>query len=129
MYLPIALATTAAASFINIWLSVRTGMVREARKISIGDGGDEELIRRMRAQANFIENTPIVLVLVALIELSRPGNVYLAAVAAVYMLGRLAHGVGMDGGALAKGRTVGTITTMLTLLGLGIWAGTIALDM
>jgi uncharacterized membrane protein YecN with MAPEG domain len=129
MYLPIALATTAAAAFTNIWLSVRIGMVRQAKKVSIGDGGEEELIRRMRAQANFIENTPIVLVLVALIELSRPGNLYLAGVATLYILGRLAHGVGMDGGAFAKGRTAGTLITMLTLLGLGIWAGTIALDM
>jgi uncharacterized membrane protein YecN with MAPEG domain len=129
MYLPIALATTAAAAFTNLWLSVRIGMVRQAKKVSIGDGGEEDLIRRMRAQANFIENTPIVIVLVALIELSRPGNLYLAGVAALYILGRLAHGVGMDGGAFAKGRTAGTLITMLTLLGLGIWAGTIALDM
>ena len=129
MYLPISLASAAAAAALNVWLSIRIGAVRSAKKISVGDGGDEDLIRRMRAQANFIENTPIVLVLVALIELSRPGNLYLAGVAALYILGRLAHGVGMDGGAFAKGRTAGTLITMLTLLGLGIWAGTIALDM
>jgi len=128
MYLPIALATTAAAAFTNIWLSIRIGMVRTAKKISMGDGGDEELIRRMRAQANFIENTPIVLVLIAVIELSRAGNQWLMGVAALYTLGRIAHGVGMDGGAFGKGRMVGTLITMLTLLGLGIWAGTIAID-
>jgi len=128
MYLPIALATTAAAAFTNIWLSIRIGMVRTAKKISMGDGGDEELIRRMRAQANFIENTPIVLVLIAVIELSRAGNHWLMGVAALYTLGRIAHGVGMDGGAFGKGRMVGTLITMLTLLGLGIWAGTIAID-
>lgn len=128
MYLPIALATTAAAAFTNIWLSIRIGMVRNAKKISMGDGGDEELIRRMRAQANFIENTPIVLVLIAVIELSRAGNHWLMSVAALYTLGRVAHGVGMDGGAVGKGRMVGTLITMLTLLGLGIWAATIAID-
>ena len=129
MYLPIALASAAAAAFTNIWLSVRIGMVRTAKKISVGDGGDEDLIRRMRAQANFIENAPIVLVLIAVIELSRPGNVWLAGVAALFVAGRIAHGVGMDGGVFKTGRMIGTLITMLTLLGLAVWAGTIALDM
>lgn len=129
MYLPISLGAAAAAAGINIWLSMRIGSLRHQKKISVGDGGDEALIRRMRAQANFIENVPITLVLIALIELARPMNVYLAAVAAVFTLGRVAHGLGMDGGVWSQGRTVGTLTTMLSLLGLGVWAVTIALDM
>jgi hypothetical protein len=127
--LPITLCAAAAAAALNIWLSIRIGMVRTARKISIGDGGDMDLIARMRAQANFIENTPIVLVLIAVIELARTGNVWLMGAAAAYMLGRVAHGVGMDGGPLGFLRGVGTMTTMLAQAGLGIWAVSIALDM
>jgi uncharacterized membrane protein YecN with MAPEG domain len=126
MILPISLAAAGAAALINLWLSIRIGAVRSAKKVSIGDGGDESLIRRMRAQANFIENAPIVLILIALIEFARPLNLWLAIVAGVFTLGRVAHGLGMDGGALGKGRMVGTLTTMLTLLGLGVWAVAIA---
>lgn len=104
-------------------------MVRSAKKISIGDGGDMDLIARMRAQANFVENTPIVLVLIAAVELARTGNPYLMGVAAVFMLGRVGHGIGMDGGPLGFLRGVGTLTTMLSQLGLGVWAVSIALDM
>ena len=129
MYLPISLASVAAAAFTNIWLTMRIGMVRSAKKISVGDGGDDELSRRMRAQANVIENTPIMLIMIAVIELSRPGNLWLAGVAALYALGRIAHGVGMDGGVFKAGRSVGTLITMVSLIGLGIWAATIALDM
>ena len=64
-----------------------------------------------------------------MIELSRPGNVWLAGVAALFVAGRIAHGVGMDGGVFKTGRMIGTLITMLTLLGLAVWAGTIALDM
>ncbi len=127
--LPITLCAVAAAAAINIWLSMRIGMIRTARKISIGDGGDADLIRRMRAQANFIENTPIVLVMIAVIELARTGSPYLMGVTALFMLGRVAHGIGMDGGKLGSLRGAGTLITMLTLLGLGIWAVSIALDM
>lgn len=129
MILPITLCAGAAAAAINIWLSIRVGMIRTAKKISIGDGGDMDLIARMRAHANFIENTPLVLVLIAAIELARTGNPYLMGTAALYMLGRVAHGIGMDGGPLGFLRGLGTLTTMLSQLGLGVWAVSIALDM
>ncbi|MCX7282858.1 MAG: MAPEG family protein [Novosphingobium sp.] len=125
--LPVTLCAAAAAAVLNIWLSMRIGKVRMAKKISIGDGGDMALIGRMRAQANFIENTPIVLVLLAVVELARTGNVWLTGVAAIYMLGRVGHGLGMDGGALGRLRMVGTLITMLTQVGLAVWAALIAL--
>jgi len=126
MYLPISLLAAGAAALLNIWLSIRIGAVRSAKKVSVGDGGDESLIRRMRAQANFIENAPIVLILIAVIEAARPMNLWLAIVAGLFILARIAHGLGMDGGALKSGRMVGTLITMLTLLGLGVWAVVIA---
>jgi hypothetical protein len=63
------------------------------------------------------------------IEASRPSNPYLAGIAGLYILARIAHGVGMDGGPFRFGRMIGTMITMITLLGLAVWAGTIALDM
>jgi uncharacterized membrane protein YecN with MAPEG domain len=126
MYLPISLVAAGAAALLNLWLSMRIGAVRSATKVSVGDGGDERLIRRMRAQANFIENAPIVLILIAVIEAARPMNVWLAIVAALFIVSRVAHGLGMDGGALKTGRMIGTLVTMSALLGLGVWAVVIA---
>jgi len=122
MILPITLSAAAAAALINIWLAIRCGQVRTAEKISMGDGGNDKLIARMRAHANFVENTPFVLMLLAALELAIGGGTALAAWAGVYMIGRVAHGLGMDGGSMAKGRMVGTIITLLTQLGLAIWA-------
>ena len=129
MYLPISLSAAAAAAIVNLWLSIRIGQVRNAKKISVGDAGDEGLIRRMRAQANFIENAPLVLILIAVIEAARPGNAWLAGIAGAFTLARVAHGVGMDGGPLRAGRMVGTLVTMLSQLGLAVWAATIAYTM
>jgi len=129
MILPITLTAAAAAAALNMWLSIRIGMLRSSKKIFMGDGGDESLICRMRAQANFVENTPIVLILIGAVELARGQNPWLMGVSAVYMLGRAAHGVGMDGGVFGPGRAVGAMTTMATQLGLAVWAVTIALDM
>ncbi len=119
--LPITLTIAAGAALVNIWLMIRCGQARQKGKISIGDGGDEFLIRRMRAHANFIESAPFVLILIAALELADSGQ-WLWWVGIAYIIGRLAHGLGMDGGALEKGRMVGTLITMLTLAGLAGYA-------
>ena len=79
----------------------------------------------MRAQLNFIEQTPVVLVLVAAIEFAGKGGVWLAPVAGLFMLGRIAHGIGMDG-RFSAGRMAGTLTAMLGNLGLAVVAVLIA---
>jgi uncharacterized protein len=67
---PVTLAATAAAIALNIWLGGRIAQLRKQFKVSVGDGGHEPLLRRMRAQANFIENAPFFLILLAGLELS-----------------------------------------------------------
>ena len=125
--LPVTLTAAAAAAIINIWLSMRIGRIRTREKISVGDGGNELLARRMRAQLNFVENAAFVLILTVAIELSGRSQPWLAYVMAAFMLGRVAHALGMDGGSLAWGRMVGTIITLLTQLGLAIAAVLIVL--
>jgi uncharacterized membrane protein YecN with MAPEG domain len=127
MLLPVTLTSAAAAAILAIWLIIRVGQVRTAEKVSIGDGGNDKLIRRMRAHANYIENTPFVLILIAAIEITGKGEPWLAYVAAVYFLGRIAHAFGMEAGDAPKPRFIGTIITLLTLLGLAVVAALIAM--
>lgn len=125
MILPVTMVFAGVAAILNIWLAIRVGQARQKESISVGDGGNEFVIRRMRAHANYVEFTPFVLILIAVVELAHSGTgtpSWLWIVASVYFLGRIGHGLGMDGGTWAKGRSIGTITTMLTLLGLGLYA-------
>ena len=126
LLLPVTLATAGAAAILNVWLMVRVGRIRTQEKIFVGDEDSEPLVRRMRAHANFVENAPFVLILIAAIELADRGGVWLPYVAGLFIIGRIAHGFGMDGAGLSKGRMVGTIISMLTLVGLGIYAALIA---
>ncbi|HSG35345.1 MAG TPA: MAPEG family protein [Sphingomonadaceae bacterium] len=126
MILPVTLTSCAAAGLINIWLGMRIGRLRGELKVSVGDGGHESLVRRMRAQLNFAEYVPFVLLLVAAVELAGKGGQWLAYVAGVFILGRIAHALGMDGGKLGLGRNIGIMVTMLTLLGLSVFAVLIA---
>ena len=126
MVLPVTLSAAAAAAILAMWLGLRVGRVRSREKIAHGDGGHPLLTRRMRAQLNYVEYTPFVLILVALIELSGRGGGWLALVAGLYLLARIAHAFGMDNDiALNWLRGIGIGVTMLTLLGLGIYAALI----
>jgi uncharacterized membrane protein YecN with MAPEG domain len=124
MILPITLTITGAAALLNIWLARRVGQMRLAHKVSIGDGGNEALIARMRAQANFIEYTPFVLILLGLIELAEGSQLWLWIVGVAYILARIAHGFGMDRPRPdpLRLRTIGILVTALILLGLALYA-------
>jgi uncharacterized membrane protein YecN with MAPEG domain len=124
MILPITLTITGAAALLNIWLARRVGQIRMAHKISIGDGGNEALIARMRAQANFIEYTPFVLILIGLIELADGSRLWLWVVGVAYILARIAHGYGMDRPRPdpLRLRMIGMVTTALILVGLALYA-------
>ncbi len=125
--LPVTLSSAAAAGILAIWLMIRVGQVRTSEKVSVGDGGNERVIRRMRAHANFVESAPFVVLLIAAIELAGGISAWLPYVAGAYFIGRILHGFGMEGGSLGWGRTVGTIVTLVTLLGLAIVATLISM--
>jgi len=118
--LPITLTTAGATALIAFWLAMRTGNVRRAAKVSIGDGGDSALICRMRAQANFTEYAPFILILIALIEFTAGSSIWLWVASVAFLVARIAHPLGMDG--LKGARMFGTALTFLLLVGLGLYA-------
>lgn len=122
MTLPITLTFAGVAALLNLWLGWRVGQVRMSEKVSTGDGGNHRVICRMRAHANYTEYTPFVLILIAALELSGAWPLALWAVGAIYFLGRIAHAFGMDATSPGKARMIGISVTMLTLLGLALWA-------
>jgi uncharacterized membrane protein YecN with MAPEG domain len=122
MSMPVTLLSAAAAALINAWLGYRIGQLRRSFKVSVGHGGNEPLERRMRAQANFIENVPLFLLLLAALEISGGNRALLAIVAAVFVLSRVAHAYGMEGGSLQRWRQIGILTTFLATIVLTVWA-------
>ena len=120
--LPITLTIAGAAALINIWLGARVSQLRLRDKVSIGDSGNQAVACRMRAHANFIEYTPLFLILLALVELSQGSETWLWGVAIVYILARLAHPFGMDRPAPNPLRMGGIIVTWAVLVGLAAYA-------
>lgn len=103
-------------------LMFRVGQKRISQKILLGDGGDALLLARIRAHGNYIETAPLALIgLIGLAILSAPA-LLLHIFGAMFTFGRIAHAHGMaQKGALGKGRTFGTVLTILTYVGMGIY--------
>jgi uncharacterized membrane protein YecN with MAPEG domain len=125
--LPITLLTVAAMVFLNVWLGWRIAEHRVGFKVSVGDGGHEPLLRRMRAQSNFIEQAPFFLILLGSLELGGANRLALAGIALIFTLARIAHGFGMDGGALHRWRAMGISVSVLSSIVLSVWAIVLAI--
>lgn len=122
LIIPVTLTMVAIAALINFWLAYRIGQLRSSEKISVGHGDSDALLRRMRAQLNFAEYTPITLILILALELSGGLTNALWLAGGIYMLGRIAHGLGMDGGKWGQARTIGIGITMIVILSLTAYA-------
>jgi uncharacterized membrane protein YecN with MAPEG domain len=122
MILPITLTIAAAAAILLIWLAARVSRLRRPLKIGLGDGGNEMLLRRIRAHANYAENMPIFLVLLGLLELAGGDRWILWGASIAFILARLAHAFGMDGPSRLRLRVAGMLVSTLVIVGLAGWA-------
>lgn len=93
MPLPI---TAIFAGLLALWLSylqLKVVGFRRSRQVSLGDAGDEMSLRLIRAHANACETVPIFLILLGLAEgLGTPAWVT-AGLGAMFLVGRVMHGV------------------------------------
>ena len=125
MPLPVTLTIAAASAIVNLWLAARVVPGR-FRGVAIGDGGDPRIAATMRAHANFAEYAPIVLILIGAIELSGGSATWLWAAGAVFVVGRLAHALGMTRPSPNALRAVGILSTWAITALLAGWALTLA---
>lgn len=115
------LMTAGLLGLIFLVLSVRVISVRGSTKVMLGDGGDQTLLSRIRAQANFAEYAPILLILLGLIEYINGTNMLVLAAGWVIVLARLSHAIGMARPAPNLFRMLGMIATFIPLLALSLW--------
>ncbi|MBO6504039.1 MAG: MAPEG family protein [Kordiimonadaceae bacterium] len=118
MTLPITAALAAAIlAVLQIILMFPVGNMRRAKNIPFGDGGDAELLRLSRRHGNFIENAPMFLILLTLLELIGGSTMTVTALAGLFVVARLSHAIALssDNGPLVF-RVVGALGTIISLL-------------
>lgn len=113
----ITLLFAALLALLKLVLLARVSLTRRSRRIGIGSGGDPLLQRRVRAHANFIEQVPMALALMALLELCGLAPAWLWAMGAALLLGRILHALGLSRSAgYSFGRFAGSLLSWSVLL-------------
>ena len=126
MPLTTSLCLAGASGLFNLWLAYRCVRIRLDGPGGVGDLENPALRSRMRAHSNFVEYTPFVLILVALIEHSGGRAPLLQELGIAYMTGRVLHALGIERPVFTM-QFIGAMTTWLVLLVLVVWALVIAL--
>jgi uncharacterized protein len=85
---PIFVAVFAVGHLIA---TMRVGLYRNENDIRYGDGGDEGLMRRIRAHGNFAETVPMALIAMAAAEYVGAAPVLIVLGGLALLIGRLLH--------------------------------------
>jgi hypothetical protein len=108
---------------IAIWLSYIVGGWRRKLKVSIGDGGQIDLIRAMRGHANFTENVPLALILMTYMAIAGAPAIAIHILGIALTIGRVAHTLHFSQpGQPAWQRQVGAGLTALVLVAASLGA-------
>ena len=108
---------------VSIGIAVAAGKVRASTGISIGDGGNLEVIVAMRRHANFVEFVPLALILIGLLEMNGVAAGAIHGLGASLVVARLSHAFGYRGDdSMRAFRAIGAIGSTLVLAVASIWA-------
>jgi len=107
----------AISALLLVWLSARVIKGRVVFKVDIGDGGNEEMQRRIRVQANFIEYVPLALILIYFVQQAGYSIWIVHALGITLIVARVLHAMGLGSSSgVSKGRFLGASATFLLLL-------------
>ena len=111
----------ALSTLLVLILAARVIIYRRAHKIGLGDSGDAELCKRIRAHGNAIEYLPFGLLLLLVLELNQTAPLLLHLFGIALLIARLAHawGVSHSSGA-SGGRVAGVVLTFVVLLAMAV---------
>ncbi len=82
-----------AAVLALLFVALAVNVVRTRRRagVSLGDGGDKLLARRIRAHGNFVKYVPMALILMVMIEERGADAAWVHGLNGALVLGRLMH--------------------------------------
>lgn len=95
MTLQVTSILTGIFCLLMVVLSLQVSLRRREKSVSVGDGGDPTLQRRIRAHGNFIENAPLMVLAVAFLEYNAGARWLVAVIALAFFLSRVVHAIGI----------------------------------
>lgn len=124
--------STVVAGLLGLWLvvlSVNVVRLRRSSEVSLGAGDDRRLMRAVRAHGNLTEYAPLFTILLVLAEAQGGSAVLLGALGALFVAGRVGHGIALGfTEKSAIGRIGGMAATFAALILIAVYALVLALS-
>ncbi len=117
MLVPVTGIYVALLALVGLALQQHVGRERLRAGISLYHGDDELLAVAMRRQANFVEQVPIALMLLAVLELNGAGAIWLHGLGSALLVARVVHPFGLEMQDFKRmPRFIGALGTLLVVL-------------
>jgi uncharacterized membrane protein YecN with MAPEG domain len=105
-------------ALVGVALAALVGLQRPKLKVSLGDGGHQALIEANRRHMNWLENVPLLVTLLAIMELNGASSTWLHVLGGTLLAGRLIHPFGISAAwSFRVPRFIGSLATQLVTLG------------
>lgn len=111
----------ALLGILFIPFTMRVGAYRMKNKVNLGDGGDPELIKRIRGQGNFVETVPLAILLIVVMEVLGAGDMWLHGLGTALVAGRFLHYLGVTDLGPFVCRPIGMFATLAVYLVAPVW--------
>lgn len=124
MPVPVTAFVAAICALLLLITAIDTVRQRFRTQAAFGDASDQKLISASRSHGNLAEHAPIVILLLAFLELSHAWHMGLMAIGALFLFGRVMHIWGLYLPISTKPpvpRSIGVMITWLTLATLSGW--------
>jgi len=124
MQLPVTALYAGILTIFALVLSFKAGSFRGKSGVSVlfGDPPNMELVEKVRAHQNFLEYVPMIVILMAVIELNGGSATFLHAIGSLLIVVRVAHAVGLKHDNMGHpGRLIGAGGTALITLVVSVY--------
>ena len=119
MPLPVTALYGSLLTLVGLTLGFLVGSQRPKLNQPLGDGGHRALIEANRRHMNWLENVPVLVVLLAVAELNGASSLWLHGLGGTLFAARVIHPFGIDATNMRRApRLIGASLTGLVALGL-----------
>ncbi len=122
MTFSVTIVFIAILALIQFPMTVAVGAYRTKTDIRFLNGGDDEMVRRVRAHGNFIETVPMALLAMAAAGYAGTHALLLWLGGGLLLTGRLVHYITIRRSGWGPGRSAGMAMTFLPMSGFAILA-------
>ena len=103
-----------------IYLAMQVVRLRRKYQVGYGDGKNTHLRKAIAAHSNAVENIPLALILILLLELNQVNNELILLLASLFLAARIFQAFGLlQSLGVSHGRTYGTMFSWILMCAMG----------